>query len=71
MAEIMENVTIVYVDGVKERFDAIRMTAKRIITGRIFETDGREEFKEYGFIPRHHIKQIYNASKRKMQIKES
>lgn len=71
MVEIMENVTIVYIDGVKERFDAICMTAKKIITGRIFEIDGREEFKEYGFIPRQNVEQIYNGSKRKVQRMES
>lgn len=71
MVEIMENVTIVYIDGVKERFDAICMTAKRIITGRIFEIDGSEKFKEYGFIPRQNVKQIYNGSKRKVQRMDS
>ena len=70
MVEIMENVTIVYIDGVKERFDAICMTAKRIITGRIFEIDGSGKFKEYGFIPRRNVKQIYNGSKKKVQRME-
>jgi len=71
MIEIFENATIVYIDGVKERFDAIRMTAKRVITGRIFKIDGAEEFKECGFISRQNIKQIYNGSKRKIQRMKS
>jgi hypothetical protein len=71
MIEVMENVTIVYIDGVKERYDAIHMTAKKVITGRIFKIDGMEEFKECGFISRQNIKQIYNGSKRKIQRMES
>jgi len=71
MVEIMENVTIVYIDGVKERFDAICLTANKVITGRIFEINGSEKFKEHGFIPQQNIKQIYNGSKRKVQRMES
>jgi hypothetical protein len=71
MIEVLENATIVYIDGVKERYDAIHMTAKRAITGRIFKIDGTEEFKECGFISRQNIKQIYNGSKRKIQRMKS
>ena len=67
MIEILKNATIVYIDGVKERYDAIRMTDKMIITGRILKTNGTEEFKEYGFILRQNIKQIYNGSKIKIK----
>lgn len=67
MIEILKNATIVYIDGIKERFDAIRMTDKMVITGRILKTNGTEEFKEYGFISRQNIKQIYNGSKIKIQ----
>jgi hypothetical protein len=67
MIEILKNATIVYIDGVKERFDAIRMTDKMVITGRILRTNGTVEFKEYGFISRQNIKQIYNGSKLKLQ----
>ena len=68
MFEVMLNVTIVYTDGIKEQFDAIRLTAKRIITGRIHKSNGTEEFKECGFISRQNVKEIYNGTKRKMQI---
>lgn len=71
MIEVMENVTIVYIDGVKERYDAIYKTAKKVITGRIFKIDGMEEFKECGFISLQNIKQIYNGSKRKIQRMKS
>ena len=67
MIEVMENATIVYTDGVKERFEAVYLTDKRVITGRIYKSNGSEEFKEYGFISRQNIKQIYNGSKRKVK----
>ena len=67
MIEILKNATIVYIDGVKERFDAIRMTDKMVITGRILKTNGTVEFKEYGFISRQNVKQIYNGTKLKLQ----
>jgi hypothetical protein len=67
MIEVLENATIVYTDGVKERYDAIHMTEKMAIIGRIFKINGTELFKECGFISRQNIKQIYNGSKRKIQ----
>jgi len=66
MIEVMENATIVYTDGVKERFEAVYLTDKRVITGRIFKTNGIDEFKECGFISRQNIKEIHNGSKRKV-----
>ena len=63
MIEILKNATIVYIDGVKERFDAIRMTDTKAITGRIVKVNGTEEFKEHGFILKDNIKQIYNGTK--------
>lgn len=71
MIEVLVNATIVYSDGVKERFDAIHVTKERIVTGRIFKKEKAEEFKECGFIPRLNIKQIYNGSKRKIQRMQS
>ena len=67
MIEILKNATIVYIDGVKERFDAIRMTKKMVITGHILQSNGSVEFKEYGFISRKNIKTIYNGNKIKIQ----
>ncbi len=67
MIEVLENATIVYSDGVKEQFEAVYLTDKRVVTGRIFKTNGSEEFKECGFISRENIIQIYNGSKRKMK----
>jgi hypothetical protein len=60
----MENATVVYTDGVKEKFKAVYLTDKRLITGKIHISNGTEEFREYGFISRNNIKHIYNGSKR-------
>ena len=67
MIEILENATIVYIDGVKEHFDAIHITDKKVITGRLFKKEKTKIFKEYGFILKENIKQIYNGSKIKIQ----
>ena len=63
--EIIENVTIIYPDGVEENFDAIRITDKGVLNGKII--DG--EFEAYGFIPKHSIKQINNGGGKKIDIK--
>jgi len=67
MIEVMENAVVVYTDGVKEQFEAVYLTDKRVITGRIYKSNGSEEFKEHGFISRQNIKHIYNGSKRKVK----
>lgn len=67
MIEILENVTVVYIDGVKERFDAIHLTENRAITGRIFTAEGKERFMQNGFISRRNIKKIYNGTRRKVE----
>ena len=64
--EILRNATIVYIDGVRERYDAIHVTDKKIVTGRVFKTDGNEKFGAYGFISRRNVKQIYDGSKKKI-----
>jgi hypothetical protein len=66
MIEILKNATIVYIDGVKERFDAVRLTDKMVITGHILKSKESVEFKEYGFISRKNIKTIYNGNKIKI-----
>jgi hypothetical protein len=67
MIEVLLNATIVYNDGVKERYDAIYLTKKMIVTGRIFTNGDKEKFQKFGFIPRFNIKDIYNGSKKKIQ----
>jgi hypothetical protein len=52
--EIMKNATIIYIDGVKEQFEAIRKTDNGVIIGRIL--DG--EFVGFGYISKRNIKSI-------------
>jgi len=58
--EIIQNATIVYTDEVKESYEAIQITNKGIIIGRILNN----EFMRFGFIPQYNIKDIKNGSKR-------
>jgi len=61
--EIIQNATVIYSDGVKEQFEAIRLIDKGIIIGRII--DG--EFVDCGFISKGNIKEIKNGKKRNIQ----
>ncbi|UCB59190.1 MAG: hypothetical protein JSV67_02535 [Thermoplasmatales archaeon] len=63
MNNIIKDATVIYTDGVKEYFDAIRITDKGILIGKII--DG--EFVDYGFIPKQSIKQIHNGKERKIE----
>jgi len=53
----MHNATVIYSDGVKETFEAIRLIDKGVIIGRII--DG--ELVEYGYISKNGIKEIRNG----------
>ena len=66
MIKIIENATIIYSDGVKEQFEAVRLIDKGVIIGRVL--DG--EFMDCGFIPQHNIKHIKNGMKRKIPKKD-
>ena len=55
--EIVKKATIIYTDDLEEKYDAIRVTDKGVIIGRIL--DG--EFLACGFIPKHSIKEINNT----------
>ena len=59
--EIMINPTVIYTDGIKEQFEALRQTKKGVIIGRILEG----QFVDCGFISKRNIKQITNGTKRK------
>jgi hypothetical protein len=56
----MSNITVIYIDGIKEQFEALRSTKKGVIVGRILEG----KFVSYGFISKRNIKQIENDGKR-------
>jgi hypothetical protein len=58
-SEIMLNTTIIYIDGTKEQYEALRRTEKGIIIGRILE----RKFVDCGFISKRNIKQIKNGGR--------
>lgn len=58
VTEIIKNASVIYTDYVKEQFDALRITDRGAIIGKII--DGK--FEPFGFIPKHSIKQINNGS---------
>jgi hypothetical protein len=55
--EIMKNATINYIDGVSEKFEAIRIIDKGVIIGRILD----KKFLICGFISKRNIKEIINS----------
>ncbi len=57
----MVNATVIYTDGIKEQFEAVRRTEKGVIIGRILEG----QFVDCGFISKRNIKQIKNGGKKK------
>ena len=67
MIEILVNATVIYVDGIKERFDAVHLTSDKAVTGRVFKIDGKEKFMQNGYISRRNIKKIYNGTRRKVE----
>jgi hypothetical protein len=54
--EIMLHPTVIYTDGIREQFEAVRLTEKGVIIGRII--DG--EFVDCGFISKRNVKEIKN-----------
>jgi hypothetical protein len=58
MKNINKDATVIFTDGTKEHFDAIRITDKGVLIGKII--DGK--FEAYGFIPKHNIKEINDGS---------
>ena len=66
--EIFEEVTVIYTDGDKMLFKAIRIDDHLIITGHI-DIDGK--FIEEGGIPRDNIKEIVYETEKKMLKKIS
>jgi hypothetical protein len=61
-SEIMLNTTIIYTNGIKEQFEALRRTENGVIIGRILEG----KFVDCGFISKRNIKQIKNGIKKRV-----
>lgn len=56
----MVHTTVIYTDGFKEQFEALRQTEKGVIIGRILEG----QFVECGFISKRNIKEIKDCGKK-------
>ena len=78
--KILENAMVIYKEGDRELFDAILITDKEVIIGRIFRIDKKrkckeitccEVFVESGGIPKKNIKCIEGGSKKVVYVKES
>jgi len=52
--KIIKNATVIYIDDVKEQFEAIRLVDKGVIIGRILDN----RFFDCGFISKRIIKKI-------------
>ena len=64
MRTILENATITQKNGVKQLYDAIRLSKKGIYTGSITIVNTQEpHFEEHGFIPRDQVNKITIFSK--------
>jgi hypothetical protein len=61
--EVIENVTVIYTDGITEQFEAIRLIQQGIVIGRIKEG----EFVPFGFINHRNIRNINKGRKGKSQ----
>lgn len=57
-----KNATVLYTDGISEQFEAVRITEKGAIIGRIING----KFVDCGFISKRNIKQIKNDGKKEM-----
>jgi hypothetical protein len=58
MENIIENAIVLQKSGEKQIYDAIQITKKGIITGRIKKNETHEVFEDQGFIPNSQIKKI-------------
>ena len=64
MIEIIQNATVIYSDGVKGKFEALRVIDKGVIIGRIFDN----EFVDCGFISKGNIKKIKDGVKKQIPV---
>lgn len=58
MEQVIENAIVLQKNGEKQIYDAIQITKKGIITGRIKKNDAQEVFEDQGFIPNSQIQKI-------------
>jgi len=60
--KIIRDATIVYTDGISERFEAIHLTEKGVVINRIMNG----KFVAFGFISKRNIKEVKNEVMRKI-----
>ena len=65
--EILENAIVIYTDGNREIFEAIRMTDRGVIIGRVLD----DEFVDCGFISKGNIKEIRDGVKKQIPMMKS
>lgn len=59
MEDIIENVTIIFENGVKGIYEAIAITKNGVLTGHIEDVKNKgKEFVTYSFIPRDQIQKL-------------
>jgi hypothetical protein len=59
MEDIIENVTILFENGVKKIYEAIAITKNGVLTGHIQDVKNKgKEFVNYSFIPRDQIQKL-------------
>lgn len=66
-SNILTNVGVIYKDNFKQIFDAIEITNKGYILGKICKKNKEEVFTEFGFILKGNIKKISWDDKRKIK----
>ena len=59
--QILYDIIVVYIDGVKENFEAIKMKRNKVIIGRIINS----KFIDCGIISKNNIKEIKDNNLRK------
>ena len=69
-SNILTNVSVIYNDDFIQVFDAIKITKKGYILGKICKQNEEEVFTEYGFILRGNIKKINWDDIRKIKRKD-
>ena len=66
-SDILTNVSLIYNDDFKQMFEAIEVTNKGYILGKICKRNKEDVFTECGFIPKINIKKINWDTKRKIK----
>ena len=61
MEKIIKNAVVIFYDGKKERYNAIRIKEKGLVIGKYINN----KFEPFGYIPNHSFKKILKESIKK------